>query len=963
MLIDDYIEYHNKYRIIYNKSVVLMQVGSFFEYYGYENEGTNVQEICELLDFQMTRKKKSNPIVDRLNPNMGGLPIYMIEKYIDILVQNNYTVILVEQVTPPPEPQREVTRIISTATNIQTTSPANQNNFLMSLFFSQCKTRNDGNYLVTILSYVDINTNEVFIVENIEEDSSINLEETVKNVNNIYPAEIVVFSDVSEGHFDIIDKIVQEFPSNICIHNKIRSSINNNFFKFSYQNTLLNKVFSNTGLLSVIEYLDLENKPLTIICFVYLIQFCFEHSDTILSGLRKPKILEKSHNLCLVNNALQNLNIISRTSHEKNNSILNLLNNCQTGMGKRFFKQSLINPLVNVNEIKKRYDFCDYFIKNDLFSVIRKEHITNICDVERLYKRMIMKSLQPCEFVNMYASLHALQKLCIFLDKNNFEKKLFLDTDSLVKFLQTYKSIFIMNELEKVNVNQITKNIFVEGFSSEIDDLSCQLELSHNFFDNLLFCLNEGNPLGDFKLEISKDEIRSIIVTKLRYETLCKNKNRCQVINKLLQQKCFISFDEIKTQALSVNNKTQLKLSSKIMHENQNNLLDIQREFRERISELYINEISCCYEKYGNLIENCIEFVTLIDFYTTNAKNAVEFCYVKPVVRESTYSFMIAKKIRHNLIERIQSHTKYIANDISLGINDINGILLYGINSSGKSALMKSVGINVILAQCGMYVASESFEYSPYDHIFSRVVSGDNIFKNQSTFVAEISEIRTILNRTTNRSLILGDEILSSTETSSAIGIVTSVLHSLSNNQSSFIFATHLHELCEIPLIQNTSNIHIYHLSVSFDTKTKTLVYDRRLTKGQGSKFYGLEVARSLDLPKDVLFLANQIRRDFLHREKLIVKPRQSRYNHLVFLDVCAICQDEKPADEIHHIIPQNLATKDGLLVDHQIHKNHLSNLIPLCSKCHDKVHANQLTIHGFLQTFQGIKLDYNTPV
>ena len=57
MLIDDYIEYHNKYRIIYNKSVVLMQVGSFFEYYGYENEGTNVQEICELLDFQMTRKK------------------------------------------------------------------------------------------------------------------------------------------------------------------------------------------------------------------------------------------------------------------------------------------------------------------------------------------------------------------------------------------------------------------------------------------------------------------------------------------------------------------------------------------------------------------------------------------------------------------------------------------------------------------------------------------------------------------------------------------------------------------------------------------------------------------------------------------------------------------------------------------------------------------------------------------
>ena len=73
-------------------------------------------------------------------------------------------------------------------------------------------------------------------------------------------------------------------PSNICIHNRLELNIDDIFFKLSYQKTVLKKVFKNTGTLSVIEYLDLETQPLTIISFTYLLQFCYEHNENIFTS-------------------------------------------------------------------------------------------------------------------------------------------------------------------------------------------------------------------------------------------------------------------------------------------------------------------------------------------------------------------------------------------------------------------------------------------------------------------------------------------------------------------------------------------------------------------------------------------------------------------------------------------------------------------------------------------------------
>jgi DNA mismatch repair protein MutS len=308
--------------------------------------------------------------------------------------------------------------------------------------------------------------------------------------------------------------------------------------------------------------------------------------------------------------------------------------------------------------------------------------------------------------------------------------------------------------------------------------------------------------------------------------------------------------------------------------------------------------------------------------------------------------------LRHPLIEIVQTDLPYIANDIALGgVGDNpSGILLYGINAAGKSSYMKSVGLALIMAQAGMYVAADTFAFSPYDHIFTRIPGGDNLFKGQSTFVAEISELRTILNEGTHRSLVIGDELASGTESVSAISIVAAGVKTLADRHASFIFATHLHEVAQLAVIQGLANVAIFHISVHYDDARGVLVYDRLLKPGCGETLYGLEVCKSLDMPLAFMQLAHTIRKEHLRLSPTVVDTKVSRYSSEVFVDVCSVCHQR--AEEVHHIQHQARADKDGFIG--RMHKNDAHNLVALCQTCHDKVHDNSVQMDGVAQTSAG---------
>jgi DNA mismatch repair ATPase MutS len=325
-------------------------------------------------------------------------------------------------------------------------------------------------------------------------------------------------------------------------------------------------------------------------------------------------------------------------------------------------------------------------------------------------------------------------------------------------------------------------------------------------------------------------------------------------------------------------------------------------------------------------------------------------------------SLVRARGLRHVLIEHIQTQEIYVTNDIALGENDTmmgdgsehcvnpSGILLYGTNAVGKTSLIRALGICVIMAQAGWYVPCTEFVLRPYRSIFSRILGNDNLFKGLSTFAVEMSELRLILNQADAHSLVLGDELCSGTETESALSIFMAGIQWLDRSRASFLFATHFHEIIHYEEMRQLSHVCLKHMSVIYDRALDCLIYDRKLRDGPGNRMYGLEVCKSLHLPTDFLEMAYTIRNKYHSMESGVgsgtLSHPTSHYNAKKVRSMCEMC-NETLGEEIHHLQPQQLADSDGYIG--HFHKNHVANLMSICSTCHDKIHSPDPSIASSL--------------
>ena len=290
-------------------------------------------------------------------------------------------------------------------------------------------------------------------------------------------------------------------------------------------------------------------------------------------------------------------------------------------------------------------------------------------------------------------------------------------------------------------------------------------------------------------------------------------------------------------------------------------------------------------------------------------------------------------------------------------------ILVYGLNSAGKSTLMKSIGLSVIMAQAGMYVPAKSFIYRPYKAIFARITGNDNLFKGYSSFVLEMNELRSILKRAEPGTLVIGDEVCRGTEHISGNSIVAATIIKLAKSGCHFIFATHLHEIAEMNRITNLLNVKPYHLTV--EQSGDELIFDRKLKSGSGEKIYGITVARSVIQDNEFIRLAQEIKNELLMRPNELLPDVTSHYNRDLYTDTCQSCgvflvniNDKRVYLDTHHINHQKDCV-DGFVSDMpHMRMNSKYNLVVLCKKCHLLVHQGQINISKYLDTSNGRKLD-----
>ena len=405
----------------------------------------------------------------------------------------------------------------------------------------------------------------------------------------------------------------------------------------------------------------------------------------------------------------------------------------------------------------------------------------------------------------------------------------------------------------------------------------------------------------------------------------------------------------------NASSKADDMISSYQIDELMNKMRNSKDIFNELLSNVF-KDLCNQIMDYTEMITNIADFMRYIDLIQSRCYIADKYNYCKPnICKEQlqtsslSSSFVKATGLRHPLIEHIQTNEIYVTNDIELGenmsgsefgsgSNPISGILLYGTNAVGKTSLIKALGISVIMAQAGLYVPCSKFEYYPYTSIFTRILGNDNIHRGLSTFAVEMLELRTILKMANKNSLILGDELCSGTESDSALSIFAAGIEKLHELGSSFIFATHFHEVAEFDEVKSLERVCAKHMTVVYNKQLDALVYDRKLKDGAGDSMYGLEVCKSLDLPEDFLERAHSIRNKYNRQTAMDLDMKTSHFNAKKIMGRCEMCK--KTGTEVHHLQHQKAANAYNRIK--HFHKNHVANLITLCEECHDLFHDTE---------------------
>jgi DNA mismatch repair protein MutS len=338
------------------------------------------------------------------------------------------------------------------------------------------------------------------------------------------------------------------------------------------------------------------------------------------------------------------------------------------------------------------------------------------------------------------------------------------------------------------------------------------------------------------------------------------------------------------------------------------------------------------------------------------AKTARQQGWIKPTIETTLGSSRLQiENLRHPLIENQKRQSKYITHNISLGYEESGqGWLLYGMNASGKSSLMKAIGLATLLAQVGSYVPATAMTLRPFHRLATRILNQDNLWAGLSSFAVEMSELREILAVADDHTLVLGDELCAGTESISGTAIVAAGIQHLYKCGSRFVLATHLHDLMKLPQVTFLKALKVWHLHVEYDPVRDILVYHRALKEGAGSSMYGLEVAKALHLPRDMIDVAFEMRRALLG-SSAIEEAKCSSWNADIKRLICSACGESyKEKLEVHHIQERSEAiggrNKDGTAL------NHRSNLATLCETCHYKHHAGELYVGPVEDTSEGPK-------
>jgi DNA mismatch repair protein MutS len=733
-----------------------------------------------------------------------GVPVKAGNDYLKKLIKKGFKVAICEQVEDPRTAKgivkREVVRIVTPGTITEPDMLSDKtHNYILAYFVDE------KGYSV---AYSDITTGELKSIAFYDIE---NKQRFIDEILKINPSEILYKDD--ELHNEIMSTISMFIEP-------VKSVLDDSFYRILNCENAIKRVYQ---IFSLDSY-GLSSLKYEKIAIGVLLQYIEETQKVSLLNFNDIDVYHEENFMFLDKFTRRNLELLETIrTKDKKGSLLSVLDKTLTAMGGRRLTKWIEEPLLSKYKINSRLNSVEYLSNDLLLKEELKDLIKNIYDLERLSSKLVYGGVNARDFISLKHSLYVLPDI----------KELLKGIDD-IDLLEISKNIDLLEDIYDLIQNSIVDNppiaikdggIIKPSYNTELYELCDIIDNGKDWIINKE--IDEKKKTGINTLKIGYNRVFGyyIEVTKANIKLVPSHYKRKQTLS---NSERYITQDlkEIEDKILNAEDKSVI----------------LEYEIFNNIKEKILNEI----ERIKNTAKAISKLDVLISFATISLENN----YIKPIITDEHE--ITLKDSRHPVIEKIALNEDFVPNDVYINNSDNKFLIITGPNMAGKSTYLRQVALITLMAQIGCFVPASYAKIGLVDRIFTRIGASDDLSQGQSTFMVEMSELANILHNSTDRSLIILDEIGRGTSTYDGLSIAWAVVEYLSDinlNSCKTMFATHYHELTELENELNTvKNYYITAKEIDDD-----IIFLRKIKKGKSEQSYGIQVAKLAGVPEMVL--------------------------------------------------------------------------------------------------------------
>ncbi|MDR1435454.1 MAG: DNA mismatch repair protein MutS [Puniceicoccales bacterium] len=799
-------QYNELKKSIPENTLLLFRLGDFYELF---NEDALIGS--KVLGITLTKRQDSP---------MAGIPHHAADTYVEKLINAGYKVAICDQTEvarPGKIVHRQISKILSPGTLIaENLLNPKHNQYLLSLkFHKNCVS----------IAWLEVSTGEFQIADGSD------LNDLAHLICALDPREIAI--DVADGEkMETLPTRDREMLHSLSV-NRSLTDLPHYYFDPERSLTLLLENFKVSNLSGY----GIDPDDPGIMTAGALIFYVTDNLRQKPNNITKIRKFRQQHAMVIDPNTMRNLELFRNARGGRLHTLLSTIDYTKTAIGSRLLEKMLMEPSIHKTEIGWRYDAVGGFLEDMEAVDLLKKQIEQIADIPRILTRIANHIRNPRELGSLRLTLEKLPEIRFLLDKFRAQ-----EIGELVEKIHLFPelSALLNNSLAENLPNDMAEGGYIrDGFDERVDHLRKLVHHSNEWLCELEREEQRRTGIKSLRLKYNNNFGYFIEVTK---------SNLNLVPNDYIRRQTTVNGERYTTEALKQKEQEILSANDR--------LIEREQELLKKIVAAILNEsVQLC---------ETAETLAKIDVLSGWAQLAKRWNYCKPEIIEDCE--LDIREGRHPVVEKIIRESEktiagmhdFIANDTHLSSLETQIALITGPNMSGKSTYIRQVALIVILAQMGCWVPAKVCRLGLVDRIFSRIGANDDLANGTSTFMVEMNETANILNNTTERSLIILDEVGRGTSTYDGLSIAWAIVEFLHEHWRfgpRTLFATHYHELTK--LAKDLNRVKNFHVVVK--EWNDEIIFLRSIEKGAADKSYGIHVAKLAGIPPSIIQRANEV--------------------------------------------------------------------------------------------------------